>query len=196
MVNLIVNEIVSQLAALTFLDKITGITKVASVSDGAGNIQKFPIALNTDVSTCSDSQLLDYVPDSTKTSIIYFEDRGTQVTGWQDGAIGFTANFTLICWFNYNKINPALTNTSLIAANLIKLLPFGNMGNIYPLMGIFLELTSQQSNEGGVFGKYSYKEEINQFITYPYDYVALDLKADFRVRPECVDDLTLNPAEC
>ena len=134
MVNLIVNEIVSSLASLPFLDKITGIVKAATVSDANGNIKTFPVALNLDVTNCKDSELLDYVPDSTKTSIIYFEDRGSMFRTCQDQALEFTANFMIVCWFNYKLIDPSLTNTSLITANILKYLPLGNMGNITPLI--------------------------------------------------------------
>lgn len=196
MVNLIVNEIVDSLAALPFVDKITGIVKRATVSDQLGNIKTFPVALNLDVSQCSDSELLDYVPDSTKTSIIYFEDRGVSFNGCDSSGLQFTANFLLVCWFNYLKINPTLTNTSQIVANIIKYLPLGNMGNISPISAVYLEIGSQEPNTGAIFSPYSYKEEVSQYITYPYDYVALNLRADYKLRVDCVEDITLDPAEC
>lgn len=196
MVNLIVNEIVSSLASLPFLDKITGIVKAATVSDAGGNIKVFPVALNLNLTECEDSQILDYVPNSTKTSIIYFEDRGTTFRQCQDQALEFTANFLLVCWFNYKLIDSTLTNTSQITANILKYLPLGNMGNITPLMNVWLEVVSQEPNDGAVFSKYSYKEEISQYLTYPYDYVALTLRADYRIRLDCVDDIVLDPTEC
>jgi hypothetical protein len=194
MVNLIVNEIVTDLASLSFLDKITGIVKPAQI-DVDGTIKTIPVALNLNPTTCNDSQLLDYVPNNTKTSIIYFEDQGTTVTDYSGEAIGFTASFALICWFNYRLINPLLTNTSQIAANIIKLLNV-EMGNIAPLIAVILSVTGQDSNDGAVFSKYTYLEDQSQFITYPYGYVALNLSADFRVRPECVEDIVLNPSPC
>ena len=196
MVNVIVNEILTQLAVVPFADRMAGIVKAARVSDANGNVKIFPVELNTEVDTCNDSELMVLVPDSKKTSIIYFEDRGTSVRGLNGEAIEMTANFTLVCWFNYKLINPAMTNTSLIAGNLIKYIPLGNMGNIYPLMGVFLELIGQEQNDGGVFAKYSYKEEISQYLTYPYDYVALNLRAEFRVRPDCIEDIVIDPALC
>jgi hypothetical protein len=165
------------------------------VSDAEGNIKTFPIAFNTDPTTCNDSELLDYVPDSTKMSIIYFEDRGSQVTGCDQNAILFRASFTLVCWFNYKLIDENQVNTALIAANIIKYLP-GNMGNITPLTGVWLDIVGQQPNDGSVFAKYSYSEPISQYITYPYGYVALDLTADFRLRTDCIDDIEINPAIC
>ena len=197
MVNLIVNEIVTALTNnLAFVDKITGIVKPATVTTSTGEVKTFPVALNLDVSQCNESELLDYVPDSTKTSIIYFEDRGVTFRECKAQAIEFTANFLLVCWFNYKLINPTLTNTSQIVANIIKYLPLGNMGTITPLMNVWLEVGGQEPNDGGVFSRYSYKEEISQYITYPYDYVALSLRADYRVRLDCIDDIELDPAEC
>lgn len=196
MVNLIVNEIVDRLAFLPFVDKITGIVKTASVSDGPGNVKTFPVALNLDVDTCNESELLDYVPDSTKMSIIYFEDRGVTFRECKGQAIEFTANFLLVCWFNYKLIDQTMTNSSQIVGNLIKYLPLGNMGTIGYAMNVFLEVASQEPNDGAVFNRYTYSEPISQYITYPYGYVALSLRADYRVRRDCIEDITLNPAAC
>jgi hypothetical protein len=196
MVNLIVNKIVQEITIdLPFVDKITGIVKTAKIQDGQGNVKTLPIAYNSNPATCNDSELLDFVPDSAKMSIIYFEDRGTQMNKMENSSIYFTSNFTLVCWFNYLKIDHTLTNTSQITGNLLKYLP-EIMGNISPLIGVVLSVTGQQANDGSVFSKYSYFEEISQYITYPYGYVALDLQAEYRVRKECINDITLDPASC
>ena len=195
MVNYIINKIVQDLTLdLPFVDKITGIVKTAKIKV-ADKVKTIPIAVNTNVTTCNDSELLDYVPNDNYTSIIYFEDRGTTLQKMENQSLYYQSNFTLVCWFNYLKIDQTLTNTSQITGNLIKYLP-EIMGNITPLIGIFLSITGEQSNDGSVFNKYSYFEEISQYITYPYGYVALDLQAEYRVRKDCILDLTLNLAEC
>jgi len=195
MVNLIVNEIVETLKAdLGFVDRITGLVKAAQVSDAEGNVKTLPIAYNKDVCVCSQSELFDLCPDSTKVSIIYFEDKGTTVTACENNSIYFNSSFTLVCWFNFKKIG-CQTDTSLIAANILKYLP-GSMGNVGNCLAVFLNVQGQQANDGGVFSKYSYVEEISQYITYPYGYVALDLSADFHVRKSCVEDLTACEAAC
>ncbi|MFA5715146.1 MAG: hypothetical protein WC998_05375 [Candidatus Paceibacterota bacterium] len=196
MVNLIVNQIVQEITIdLPFVDKITGIVKTAKIQDGQNNVKTLPIAYNLNPTTCDDSELLDYIPDSSKKSIIYFEDRGTQMQKMENNSIYFQSNFTLVCWFNYLKIDQTLTNTSQITGNLIKFLP-EIMNNISPLIGVVLSINSEQPNDGAVFSKYSYLEEINQFITYPYGYVALDLSAEYHVRKECITDIVLNPSTC
>jgi len=195
MVNLIVDQIVQGLKLdLSFVDKITGIVKPIQASIG-GVVKSFPVALNTDITVCSDSQLLDFVPDDKKISIIYFEDRGTSMTRMENQSVYFTSNFTLVCWINYKRIAGCLTNTSQITGNLIKYLPVV-MGNISPLIGVVLSVTGEQANDGGVFSKYSYIEEQSQYITYPYGYVALDLSADFSVRKECIEDIEICTAIC
>lgn len=188
MVNAIVNKIVQDLTlSLPFVDKITGIVKVASIQVGDA-VKTLPISYNSNVSTCSQSELMDYVPDNGQMSIIYFEDRGTQVTRMENQSIYFTSNFTLVCWFDYRKIDCSIIDPALVAANILKYLP-ENMGNIYPAIGVFLSVAGQQANDGGVFSKYSYMEVVSQFITYPYGYVAIDLQAEYKVRKECITDL-------
>lgn len=195
MVNLIVDQIVTGLKLdLSFVDKITGIVKPGQASIG-GVVKTFPIAYNTDVTTCNDSELLDFVPADRKISIIYFEDRGTSMTRMENQSVYFVSNFTLICWFNYKKLNPAMTNPSLIVGNIIKYLPLV-MGNITPLIGVVLSVTGQQDNTGGVFSKYSYIEEQSQFITYPYGYLALDLQAEYSIRKECFDEISIQELSC
>lgn len=195
MVNLIVDKIVEGLKLdLSFADKITGIVKPEKASFG-GVVKSFPVSVNTDITVCSDSEMLDYVPDEKKISIIYFEDRGTSMTKMENQSVYFTANFTLICWINYKRIAGCLTNTSQIVGNLIKYLPVV-MGNIPPLIGVVVSVTGEQSNDGSIFSKYSYMEDQTQFITYPYGYVALDLSADFSVRKECFEDLEICTAIC
>jgi hypothetical protein len=195
MVNLIVNKIVADLKIdLPFVDKITGIVKTALIQV-ADKVKTIPIAVNLNVSACDDSTLLNFIPDSSKTSIIYFEDKGTQMTKMENQSVYFTSNFTLVCWFNYEKVNHMLTNTSQITGNLIKYLP-DVMGNISPLIGVVLSVTGEQANDGAVFSKYSYIEEINQYITYPYGYVALDLQAEFRVRKDCIADIQIDATIC
>jgi hypothetical protein len=197
MVNLIVDQIVTGLKLdLSFVDKITGIVKPAKVDiDGKGTIKTFPVAYNTDPTTCNDSELLDFVPDSSKISIIYFEDRGTTLNRMENQSLYFTSNFTLVCWFNYKRLVGNMTNPSLIVGNVIKYLPVV-MGNISPLIGVVLSVTGQQDNTGGVFSKYTYIEEQSQFITYPYGYFALDMQAEYSVRKECFTDVEIQELSC
>ena len=194
MIHLIANKIVENLASLTIVDKITGIVKPAKVY--INNVVKtYPIAYNTDPDVCSQSQLLDFVPDSSKRSIIYFEDYGTSQVKLENQKAYWQATFRLIVWFNYKKILPVMSEPSLIALNVLNLIP-GDLGNFDNLQGVFVEVTSQLPNDVSPFSRYSYQEERTQYVTYPYDYVAFVLRAEFSTRIGCIDDLTPTLSVC
>lgn len=192
MIHLIADQLVTYLNALPFTDKITGIVKPLryKVTDLTMVI---PVAYNTNVTQCSQSELLDYCPDSTKTSIIYFEDLGTVFNEWDGKYLRFTSQMRLVVWFNYKKIGGH--SPDQIALNVLKYLP-DNMGNFDDLIGVWLDVVRQEPNDGTPFNKYTYREERNQYITYPYDYVSFILNASYKVAKGCIDDIELNPESC
>lgn len=191
MIHLVADRIVTYLT-LPLVDKITGIVKPLRYNN-AGKLLVIPVAFNTDVSKCSQSQLLDYCPDSSKRSIIYFEDLGTTFSQWEGKYMMFTAQMRLVCWFNYKRIGGH--SPDQVALNLLKYLP-DNMGNFDDLIGVWLDVQRQEPNDGTAFGRYTYPEEISQFITYPYDYVSFILNATFKVAKDCIDDLTPEVDPC
>ena len=192
MIHLIADEIVTYLNGLTFKDKITGIVKPLKykVTD---QVMTIPVAYNTNVTNCSQSQLLDYCPDSTKTSIIYFEDLGTTFNEWDGKYLKFTSQMRLVCWFNYKKIGGY--SPDQVALNILKYLP-DNMGNFSDMLGVWLDVQRQEPNDGSAFSRYSYREEINQYITYPYDYVSFILSVSYKMAKVCIEDIEPNPELC
>ena len=194
MIHLIANKLVTELQTLPFVEKITGIVKPSKITINTV-VKTFPLAYNTNPTECSQSELMAFVPDSTKRSIIYFEDYGTTMTNMDNQMIYFQGNMRLIVWFNYHKISPAMHDPSLIALNVLKVIPT-QLGNFDGLLGVNVDVTGQLPNDAGVFSRYSYAEERQQYITHPYDYVAFTLRADFRVRAECIDDITICTQLC
>lgn len=193
MIHLIADKIVESLATLPFVDKITGVVKPLKYYGPEKKVITIPVAFNADPSTCSSSQLNDYVPDSKKRSIIYFEDQGTTFTRNGD-AYEMTSGLRLICWFNHKKIG-AQYNTALISLNLLSHIP-GNLGNFDNLIGVWIDVQRQEPNDGAAFSRYTYVEEISQYITYPYDYVSFIIQATYKVRPGCIEDLIPESMEC
>jgi len=193
MINIIADKIVLSLATLPFVDRITGVVKTLKYYGPDKKVISIPVAFNTDPQACASSQLNDYVPDSKKTSIIYFEDQGTSFV---DSSFGYdvTSVLRLVCWFNHKKIGPQY-NTSLIALNLLSHIP-KKLGNFNNLIGVLIEVQRQEPNDGSAFSKYTYQEEISQYITYPYDYVSFIVQATYKVRTGCIDDLIPESMEC
>ena len=182
------------LTTLVFKDKITGLVKSLRVKKGETE-KIIPIAYNTNPTTCNESELLDYTPDSTKRSIIYFEDRGTSFLNESNGYLFMQSRLQLVCWFNYKLIDKTLYQPDRIAGNIIKLIP-DRLPNQSNLIGILVTFTGQDPIDSDPFIKYSYREFQSQFMTYPYGYTALNYQIDYRIRKECIDDIVLNIDSC
>jgi hypothetical protein len=192
MIHRIADKILENLVYLPFIDQYTGVVKVAKIISG-DTVKTFPIACNTPTD-CDPNKLKALVPNSTKRSILYFEDMGTQQTELVNGGYRFQATLRLVCWINYKKISGALCDTSLIATNILKYLPT-RLGNFDEFIDVWVEVSSQDPAEN-VFDRYNYNEERNQFMTYPYDVVAFTLKATWKVLTACVPEIVPKEEIC
>lgn len=197
MIHIIANKLVDDhLDNITFKDKITGIVKPARIQVGQeGTVKIFPIAYNTDPDTCDDSELIDFCPDTSKRSIIYLEDLGAEVTGFENDQINFSGNMRLVVWFNYKKVSPLMTNPSLVALNVLANIP-QNLGNFENLIDVWIQVIRQEPNDASPFSRYTYIEEASQFVTYPYDYVSFILNATWKVRLDCIPEIIVEEEEC
>ena len=192
MVHLIADKIIETLA-VPFLDKITGIVKVLTYQ-GPKKLIKIPVAYNLSPELCTTTADLDeYCPNSKKRSIIYFEDMGTSLRGWEGNMMAFTSQLRLVCWLNYDMIGEY--QPGLAALNLLKYIP-NNMGNSDGLLGVWVDAIRQEPNDGGCFTKYTYKEEVSQYLTFPYDYVSFVLSVTFKLRKDCIEDIEIDPTAC
>lgn len=191
MIHRIANKILESLIALPFIDQYAGVVNVAKIISN-DTVKIFPVDCNTPTD-CETSKLRALVPNSTKRSILYFEDQGTSQIEVLQGGYKFQASLKLICWFNYKKI-AALCEPSLIATNILKFLPT-NLGNFDEFIDVWIEVVSQDPAEG-VFDKYTYLEEKTQFVTYPYGVVAFTLRASWQIRTACVPEIVINADPC
>lgn len=194
MIHLIANKLVENITLLPWVDVITGIVKPAKVIV-AGATKTYPIAYNVNPDLCTQAELLAFVPDSKKTDILYFEDFGTNVTSEDSMGVGYQSNFRLVCWLNYKKLSPAMIEPSALVLSLHDMIPV-NLGNFDGLIGVRVSVVNQLSNDVSVFSRYSYQEEKTQFVTYPYDYFALTLSAQYWVRPNCTIPPTKTEGVC
>lgn len=175
-----------------FADKVTGLVKVASVSDkneaGQSIIRKYPISCDVSNTDCEKGKYLDLVPSKKYKSIMYFEDGGTSLVEDKGRFLSYSARLKLVGWLNANKLGSTLCSISGVAvAALIKKLPrsFFHSG-IYRNMRI---VSLNQDIKGvAIFSKYTYKEEVVQYLMYPYDYFALNITVEFDIPVDCLED--------
>ena len=195
MIYQIVDSLVTALTTLSFKDVLVGIAKPLKVNDN-GKIRTMPVAYNANPDACSiGSYYLDLIPNSTKKSIIYFEEDGTKINGYTKDYIDMTSKIRLIGWFNFKKINKNLHTSTLLVANVMKLIP-ARLANMTYINSIRIEFDEELPQTPALFGRYDYNEAEHQYITYPYGCFGLVYTINYRVNLDCVPLITEDLEPC
>lgn len=189
---------------LPFVDKISGLVKAVVISEDIDGVKKrksFPVACNVAAKDCTNkSKLNDLCPDSSKKSVIYFEENGgAQLIGFEKGDFKYRANLRLVGWLNLSKLGVSSCSWSAIAVlHVMNVLPFGFF-NITgkPYTRCKIEGISEVEKSASIFSKYTYDEAVNQYLLHPYDYFALNIVIEYVVPRSCIADLALaDPINC
>lgn len=192
----IADLIKAEIENLPFVDKIAGIVKPVTYTDKQGTEKTFPIALN-DATACQPGHYMDLCPDSTKLSIIYFEDLGMDVVNACCYYTDVEAKLRLVCWINLAKINTAYSDANLIKWKLIQVIP-RRLANSEWATKIFIKFAGEELKSPDIFAAYSYDEKQNQYLMFPFDYFALNytIKYSISMDSDCLTDIILNPRLC
>jgi hypothetical protein len=196
----IAEYIKSYLTPLSFVDKIAGLVKVASISQPSETgvvVKRFPVACDVNYSDCvKQSRYKDLMPDSSKMSVIYFEDLGCTFVNKTARSFEFISNLKLIGWVNLSKFQDiSCDNSSVFVASIIKALPnglynYGRYSNIQ-IVGIREEPKTNQ-----IFSMYTYDELVNQYLLYPYDYFSLSISVSFNLPINCIEEIIPSTENC
>lgn len=182
-------------------DVAAGLAKgIALVSETvSGQAGKFVRPVSNDVKifnakTCEYEQqqnqdaknYIDLSPDSLYKSVMYFEDQGAAMVKRENGQIHYKSRMRLIIWVNTNNFEgpffavvPSMLNACIAALTRNPV----NAGNVTRLV---LSGVTVPALDMGLFAKYSYKEEVHQFLMAPYDVGALDLVFDYSISVNCL----------
>jgi len=187
--------LIDQIKTLPFFDKYAGVVKTISMSSNDGDrsyVKRFPVECNISPTQC-ESRYKDLVPNNKNKSIIYLEDKGVSFVSQEGAWLRFSANYDIISWLNMPALGFTDCSYSAIAmGGMIKRLiktPFA-VGNYQRIMVTNINEKSKQDNP---FSKYSYSEEVNQFLLYPYDYFVLNVTLEFYVNSTCFTEEALQP---
>ena len=177
-----------------FIDKIAGLvqTVYVNITDGDNKVQKsFPVSCNVTAEDCKSGLYNDLTPDSKYKTVIYFEDGGVTFNSRQGNFICYTSSLKLVCWINVPLYMGELcpdgvpcTAAAEIIKKIICCLPEFPQ-NVTPFARFFPVIVSQDIRNNSIFSKYTYNELQVQYLMYPYDYFALNIKTDFCV---CTED--------
>lgn len=190
---IIANIIKSQIEGLAFIDRIAGLVKVVrrqDVSEKGTIVKVFPVDCGVTEKDCVNSKYTDLVPNSKCKSIHYFEDLGSTLTGQENGRFNFESKIKLVGWLNLKKLGKTDCSVSHLAiAAILKQITskyFSSPSNKMSLIQI--RCTGIDPKSAAIFSKYSYSEEINQYLLFPFDYYAMTFTVVFSVANSCIDE--------
>ena len=188
--------ILNEISTLNWLDKIGGVVKPLRVNVKGGVEKVYPVCLNSET-ICDSSRYTDMVPDSSKRSILYFEDGGVDVIESGCKYTDMEASLKLVCWVNLPRINNAYTNAEIIKLNLINSIP-SRIANTDWVTKIRVIFDGEEPKSAGIFSEYTYDEAEIQYLIYPYDFFALNYKIRYSVPmdSDCLTAVVINPAVC
>jgi hypothetical protein len=187
--NDIANYIVSLIETKPFVDKIAGVV-VAASQTVENTVKIFPMACGVQHRECNVGKYNDLVPNSKYKSIIYFEDGGVTFGAVAKNLQAFNSRIRLVGWLNLQKLGSTnCTRASDVIIEILRELPKFpvNEGNFIRLK---ITAASEVTKNKQIFSKYTYKEEQNQYLIYPYDYFALDLTAEWFMNLDCIREYT------
>lgn len=193
-----------KLTPLPFVDVLAGIAQVLTTTDtadeGATVTKKQPVTYDVNINQedCSGREYL-LTFDSSKKSIIYFEDFGITPTGTRAaGMVAYTSNLRLICWMNRaNLVGDSYREISGIAqAAIISTLTHKGPENIGMFTRLNTEVSKIQPQDAGLFGKYTIDETQRQYLRPPFEFFGIDLVSKFFVSPKCLQEVNWTAQAC
>ena len=185
------------LQGLPFVDRLAGLVRTVTITGEDGKRKAFPVACNVTNADCTAGRYQDLVPDSSRKSVMYFEDGGTVLTGLLKGDPQLRSTIRLVGWLNLKKMGLTDCDFATTAiTNIIKNLPWTEFNS--PANGfVRVKLTGLNVLEksSAIFSRYTYDEAVTQYLLYPYDYFGLNLTVEYTVRRSCIEDAVIPDIE-
>lgn len=182
---------------LNFIERTAGLVRSLPIkvpTDDGGMITKnIPIYQNNE-DTCDEEEMMALVPDSSKKSIVFFEDGGIDIESKDTRFIHCRSTINMVAWFNLPMINETYTDATLLMAKLISTIP-KYITNEDFVTGIMVTPRSFLPKDS-VYAQYDLDLAENMYFAYPYDYSAFSFDIVFRLPMACLDAITLDPLTC
>lgn len=193
-----------RLEDLPFADMLAGMTQPVAFQQAVeevGPLRKtMPVAYDTTdaMNNCHSGPERALVPDTSKKSIIYFEDYGLRPAPNGARRNRFISNVRLVCWLNRSLLvgEAHMEIAGRCMAEIMK-----RINNQVPVNdGMFVKLMSSvaaiPAAVPDLFGKYNYDTTVKQFLMPPFEFFALDIVSDFEVIENCLEGISWDLQEC
>lgn len=187
----------NRISDLPFIDVLAGLVQTVESEDfidGTGSqkkLKRFPVSYDTQGADNCIGREKDLQPNSSRKSIIYFEDYGSQVTGTKMGSSSFNSTLRLVAWMNRKRLvndSYAEISGSCIAMIIAKLVPINPIN-----VGIFSRLTvkvnSVPAQDAGLFSRYTYDEKVRQYLRPPFEVFGINIMCSYTVNKGCIPNI-------
>lgn len=214
MLNAVTDLLQLKLAQLPFIEVIGGIVqpidKVDVLYDNDNNkvgtsTNTFPIACGMDNECFDSGRYMALVPDDSKKSVAYFEQIGGVRPIGQTGAKGnivcYEGRLRFVCWLNLQKLGlvDKCTYAPRFVINTICNIEGGCRfdNSVFPESHFTVELIEEVKRDSSIFKDYNYNRNRLQFLLFPFDYFALDLRIKLFISKGCLEPIELGePVDC
>lgn len=191
----------TKLAGLPFLDLVCGMVQTLvyddPVQDGQTVQKKVPVCYDHNDVACNGKEIRP-IPNSSKKSIIYFEDFGVSVQGKDRGLTKYQSSLRLICWMNRAKLtgNNYTPISGRAMAAIIQQIANQNPFSSGLFQRILVRVARIPQQDAGLFGRYTYNEPDRQYLRPPFEFFGIDFQVDFNANSNCLNDITWNTESC
>lgn len=210
MIEFITDALKAEIDKLELATRSAGLVRTAERVTDKG-VERYPIAVNVDNPACWDGgRYKNLVPDSSQPSMFYIEQRRDLRTVSQTGDfVTRQGEIRLIFWYNIKLANlndstAELSDVSSYIRFALDKLLSNRVGAKrfpckHPLMQLSGEFWLKELNQAlpsvDIFDRYSYKDQMQPFIRYPYGVVANDYQISFCYNRNCVMGVSLGEPE-
>jgi hypothetical protein len=191
-----------KLIGLPFVDVLAGIAQTLTTEqiseDGSKKtIQRQPVSYDVLGVECEGKEI-SLVPDSSRKSMIYFEDFGILTGPRSHGVISYVSSLRLICWMNRAKLvgEDYKHVAAACMASIIDTLTGKNPENNGIFKRLTISLTRIQPQDARLFGAYTYSEPDRQFLRPPFEFFGIDLTVKYQVPAKCISGINWNLEKC
>jgi hypothetical protein len=195
----------TKLAGLPFVEILAGMVQTVTQSDPnqdenapAVITKRFPVSYDVvGAGNCVGTEVI-LMPDSSKKSLIYFEDYGIQVTGRIHGMVAYSSNLRLICWLNRaNLVGDHYQEISgRCMASIVDRLLTQNPENVSMFTRLSVNVARIPPQDAALFGKYTYDETTRQYLRPPFEFFGIDLTATYQAPAKCLGGINWNIQQC
>lgn len=172
--------------------KFGGLVQTLTTSERATDVQKtvkYPITADVLQSQTppTPGSYIDFVPNSAESGLLYFEHISLTAKGTSGPRLQFESKLRLVAWMQTGLASAPLYPLAQAQANLLRrLMPLTQPRNVDPFVKLATTAGRLLTTEDGLFSRYTYREDIKQYLLDPYAAFGIELTSTFSIAPNCL----------